>query len=195
MLLMTLGATKFRAVQKTAREISGDSHGRNAAQVVANLGIAALAGASCSLIGVGSKAVPMAWKPVCAVAAAAALAEATADTLSSELGSVLQNNPVMITTFRRAPAGTNGAISIAGSIAGIAGAAIVSLLSGITLKLSPLLTAVALSGAIAGLFFDSLLGATLENSDYLTNDSVNLLSTVLASGAAIAALWCLGAAG
>jgi uncharacterized protein (TIGR00297 family) len=147
------------------------------------------------MAGAGSKTVALAWEPFCAVAAAAALAEAAADTLASELGSVLQDKPVMITTFRQAPAGANGAISIAGSLAGIAGAAVVSLLSGIALKLTPLLVAVALSGAVAGLFFDSLLGATLENNGHLTNDSVNLISTALASGVAVLAAWCFGTAG
>jgi uncharacterized membrane protein len=41
------------------------------------------------------------------------------------------------------------------------------------------------SGGVFGLFFDSLLGATLERAGWLNNDAVNFLST--ASAAAFAA--------
>jgi uncharacterized membrane protein len=36
--------------------------------------------------------------------------------------------------------------------------------------------------ALAGLFFDSLLGATAERRGWLNNDAVNFLSTVAAAG-------------
>jgi uncharacterized membrane protein len=37
------------------------------------------------------------------------------------------------------------------------------------------------SGAVAGLFVDSLLGATAERIGWLNNDAVNFLSTLAAS--------------
>ena len=49
-----------------------------------------------------------------------AVATATADTLASEIG-VLQE-PRLITTFKKVPAGTDGAISILGTSAAIVGA-------------------------------------------------------------------------
>jgi uncharacterized membrane protein len=42
------------------------------------------------------------------------------------------------------------------------------------------------AGAIFGLLFDSLLGATFERKGWLNNDSVNFLSTASASGFALA---------
>jgi uncharacterized membrane protein len=42
------------------------------------------------------------------------------------------------------------------------------------------------AGAVFGLFFDSLLGATLERRGWLNNDGVNFLSTGSAAGFALA---------
>ncbi len=53
------------------------------------------------------------------VAAMAGLAEAAADTVSSELGQATARSAYMITDFREAPIGTNGAISVEGTISGM----------------------------------------------------------------------------
>jgi uncharacterized membrane protein len=44
------------------------------------------------------------------------------------------------------------------------------------------------AGAVFGLFFDSLLGATLERRGWLNNDAVNFLSTASAAGFALGVL-------
>jgi uncharacterized membrane protein len=44
------------------------------------------------------------------------------------------------------------------------------------------------AGGVFGLFFDSLLGATLERRDWLNNDAVNFLSTASAAVFALAVL-------
>ena len=56
------------------------------------------------------------------LAAVAALATATADTTASEIGQWLGKTTVLPTTFRRVPVGTEGAISLEGTAAGILGA-------------------------------------------------------------------------
>ena len=44
------------------------------------------------------------------------------------------------------------------------------------------------AGGVFGLFFDSLLGATLERAGWLNNDAVNFLSTGSAVACALALL-------
>ena len=113
------------------------------------------------------------------LAAIAALAEATADTLSSEIGQAIAGPAILITSLRRVPPGTDGAISLAGTLAGLFGAAAV-VLSGLPRPFSPVtpvLFAALFAAAIAGLFFDSLLGAALERRGWIGNDYVNFLST------------------
>jgi len=68
--------------------------GRSASQVLANVGIAAAA----ALVGLVSRQ-PAAWL----VASAAALAEAAADTTSSEVGQAVSDSAYLITDFRPVP--------------------------------------------------------------------------------------------
>jgi uncharacterized protein (TIGR00297 family) len=176
LFVLTLAATRFGRAKKQQLGIAEDKRGRNAAQVAANLGMAGLAAAFAITH-------PQAggWY---AVLVTAALGEATADTLSSEFGEVLGGQPVLVTTFCRVSPGTDGAISLAGTVAGISGALLVIAVAWPTLKLSPGDAGCALIGAVGGLFLDSLLGATVERRGWLNNDAVNFLSTVAAAGVA-----------
>ncbi|HUY80873.1 MAG TPA: DUF92 domain-containing protein [Acidobacteriaceae bacterium] len=185
LLMLTLGATRFGRVHKEALGLAEARHGRNAAQVTANLGIAALAAVALrfSL----SLATPAILNTrALRLALAAALAEAAADTLSSELGEVLGGEPRMLTTFRRVPAGTDGAISLAGTLAGVTAAVVIAAVAVFALGLTLGQAALVILAAVAGLFVDSLLGALLERRGWLNNDAVNFLSTFVA---ALLAYW------
>jgi uncharacterized protein (TIGR00297 family) len=180
LFVLTFSATKFGRRKKEQLGVAEDKHGRNAAQVAANLGVAGMAAAAAlSLPSLG---------PWCAVAVTAALAEASADTLASELGEVLGGQPFMVTTFRRVPAGSDGAVSLAGTLAGTCAAVVVVLVAVVALGLSPGTAVCAGLGAIAGLFVDSLLGATAERRGWLNNDAVNFFSTLAAAVIAMGAL-------
>jgi uncharacterized protein (TIGR00297 family) len=117
--------------------------------------------------------------------AIAALAEAAADTASSEIGQATARAAYMITDFREAPIGTNGAISVVGTLAGCVAACLVAWVGAffqvVSWNWTPL---IALAG-IAGMFFDSVLGATWENSGKMGNDAVNFVSTVFAADLAL----------
>jgi uncharacterized protein (TIGR00297 family) len=111
------------------------------------------------------------------------IATATADTLASEIGVTVQ--PRLITTLKKVPPGTDGGISVVGTVAGIIGAGIIGIaayLLGIfpdpyvTLKIS------IIAGTV-GCFVDSILGAVLERRNYISNEYVNLIATI--TGAAL----------
>ncbi len=179
LFVLTWTATRFGRAQKQRLGVAEDKHGRNAAQVAANLGVAGLAAA----VALGHRS-PGTW---CGVVVVAALAEATADTLASELGEVLGGPPLLITTLRRVAPGTDGAISLAGTVAGTGGAVVVVLVAIFTFGLKIDDAVAAGLGAVGGLFVDSLLGATAERRGWLNNDAVNFLSTLAASALAIGA--------
>ena len=187
LFLLTFAATRFGRSRKEKLGTAEGKRGRIASQVAANLGVGVIAGVPLSTRHVWLGIYP---GRVALIACIAALSEATADTLSSEVGQVLGGDPRMLTTFRRVPAGTDGAISLNGTLAGAAGAAIVTTIAALVFRLSFHESAIAFAGGIVGLFFDSLLGATLERRSWLNNDAVNALSTL---AAALFAAWAASA--
>ena len=194
MILLTYFAMRFGRRSKAELGAAESRRGRNAAQVTANLGVAGLAGAGALTVRLANPrllaASPLAamtghdsprWTALFAAMLAAALAEAAADTLSSEIGQVLGGSPSLITTRSRVAPGTDGGMSIPGTLAGATGAIIVVLVAAPTLRLSLRAAAACAAGAIAGMFFDSLLGATAERRGLLNNDAVNFISTLAAA--------------
>jgi uncharacterized protein (TIGR00297 family) len=185
---LTHEATRLGRDRKTASGLAEDRKGRNAAQIVANLGAAAWASAYMfSIFG----HLPHTWQGPSIAAAfqipmLASLAEATADTVSSEIGQAFGGTPFMLTTFRRVPPGTDGAISLWGTLAGIAAAALIAAVGAPSLGMDFWECRVVFSAAAAGLFFDTLLGATLERKGWIGNDIVNLASTLFAAAVALA---------
>jgi uncharacterized protein (TIGR00297 family) len=189
--LLAFAATRAGRRQKERLGTAEEHRGRSASQIAANLGLAALVSTS----PVQSWLMDSNWLPHHAATqtmlfalAVAALAEAAADTASSEIGQVLGGRPRMITSFKAVDPGRDGAISLAGSMAGVVAAAIVAYAGMWALGGGWRLFAVSCAGAFFGLFFDSLLGATLEERGLLNNDAVNFLSTASAAGFALTLL-------
>jgi uncharacterized protein (TIGR00297 family) len=98
------------------------------------------------------------------LAFAGALATANADTWATELGILSPRGPRLITNGTRVPKGTSGGISLVGTLATTAGAALVGLVAWAFSPDSPgwpLLAAITLAG-VAGSLVDSMLGATVQ---------------------------------
>jgi uncharacterized protein (TIGR00297 family) len=153
---------------------------RTAWQVLANGGVAGLAGL-------------LAWlQPEQAVlwqlAAAASLASASADTLSSELGSVYGSSFYNILTFKKDTCGLDGVISLEGTLWGIAGSVLIAAIYTAAYGYSVLAWWIVLAG-FAGNMADSLLGASLERKGWLKNDQVNLLNTLIAAVVGLCGYW------
>jgi uncharacterized protein (TIGR00297 family) len=186
--LLAFAATHVGRRKKVQLGTAEARRGRSASQVAANLGLAALvASEPVNIWFLNSRWLPLrAHSPTLMQAMAlAALAEAAADTVSSEIGQVLGGRPRMITTLRAVEAGADGAISVAGTPAGLVAAAIVAGAGCWAMRGNWSLFTLSCAGAIFGLVFDSLLGATLERKGWLNNDAVNFLSTASAAGFAL----------
>ncbi len=119
----------------------------------------------------------------------ASFAAKLADTLGSEIGKRWGRRPVLITTLRSVPPGTEGAISLAGTLASAAGSVLMTLVMW-QLQLLPSISVslvVMLIGLLATLA-ESLLGALAQDRfRWLSNELVNALQTLLA--AVMAMLW------
>jgi uncharacterized protein (TIGR00297 family) len=187
-LVLTFLATRLGHAEKQRLGIAERLNGRGASQVAANLGVAALASSEFAqswLIESGWVRAAAQQPALLFTVGLSALTEAAADTISSEVGQVIGGQPCMITTLRTAEPGTDGAISLLGSLAGIAAAGLVAAIGTLALAGSSRMLAISWASGVFGLFFDSLLGATLERRGWLNNDAVNFLSTAIASAFAL----------
>ncbi len=177
LFLLTVISTRWGYKRKLRLGVAEQKRGRKGSQVLANLGAAA----ACAL--------PVIWFPelsdLLLIGVAAALAEAAADTVSSEMGQATARGAYMITDFRDVPIGTNGAISVEGTISGCVAACIIAWVSAACGLVDWYWTPVIAFAAIGGMFLDSIMGATWENSGKLGNDSVNFISTIFAADAAL----------
>jgi uncharacterized protein (TIGR00297 family) len=93
---------------------------------------------------------------------AGALAASAADTWATEIGTLAQGDPWSIITWRRVPAGTSGAASIPGTIAMIAGALFVAMLT-VALGWTAQVAGCVAAGGLGGAVVDSVLGATVQS--------------------------------
>jgi len=174
--LLTWIATRIGYARKLKLGTAESRRGRDALQVFANL---ALAAGAAVLYG-------FAHDPRFAAALAAALAEVTGDTVESEIGQAVGGVPRLVTSGKRVPIGTDGAITLRGSLAGVLAIATVIAVCFSTGVVEGRAALVSAGAAMAATLLDSLLGATLERNRRLGNNSVNFLSTLVAAAIAFA---------
>jgi uncharacterized protein (TIGR00297 family) len=116
-----------------------------------------------------------------------AYATAAFDTVSSEIGQAWGGRPLMITTLRRVDVGTDGALSLLGTVSGLLAAMGIGFLAARLGLIAPGLQTPVAVAAFAGSTADSLLGATLERRGLLDNDAVNFSNTLIGALAGLAA--------
>lgn len=164
-LILSLLATRY---SKKYKRSLGEYEGRRTSKNVISNGVVA-----CFMAAFGGYYLPFVGGFI------GAIATATADTLASEIGVLHQ--PRLITTFQKVDPGTDGAVSILGTVVGMAGAAIIGIaaffLGIVHDPLSAIVVSV-ISGTV-GCFMDSILGAVLERRDLITNEHVNLIATIV----------------
>jgi uncharacterized protein (TIGR00297 family) len=175
--VLTWGATQLGYARKQRLGIAERRSGRKASQVLANLAVSTLCAGLYLYMGRRSFLVGV----------VAALAEAAADTVSSEIGQARGTVARLITTWEEIPAGTDGGMSWQGTCAGIIAALIVGWVCRGVGLLPWRLSMIAAGAGVVGMFGDSYLGALLERRHWLNNDLVNLISTAIAAGAGIRA--------
>jgi uncharacterized protein (TIGR00297 family) len=150
---------------------TAEAHGgrRGVRNALANCGVALL----CALLAtLGSS-------ELFAAAFVGALGAAFADTAESEVGQLSRRTPRLLTNFRKVPPGTDGAISLLGTLAGLAAAGLTALL-GLALGLlaGPDLALLVTGAAFLGTVVDSLVGALMPR---LGNELTNVLCTLVAA--------------
>jgi uncharacterized protein (TIGR00297 family) len=142
--------------QKSAlAEKFSKGHRRDWGQVLANGGLGALLAVVHGLFPSAS----WTW-----AAFAGAMAAVNADTWATELGVLSKKAPRLVTTLQPVERGSSGGVTLLGTMAALGGAAFVALIALLSnwRESEWELLAAAVLGGVAGSYFDSLLGATVQ---------------------------------
>lgn len=114
------------------------------------------------------------------------------DTCASEIGKAYGKRTYLITTLQAVPRGTEGAISLEGTLAGVVGSTAIAFLGwgvGIIDLLGVVFCVIA---AFIATNLESVIGATLQAQiEWLTNEVVNIVNTLIGAVAAVllALIW------
>ncbi|XGV98389.1 MAG: TIGR00297 family protein [Leptolyngbya sp. BL-A-14] len=182
------GITRVGMAQK---EAAGIAEKRSGARGPENVWGSALTGALCAI---GTFLVPLLlpaegrWLvPLLLLGYVASFCTKLADTCSSEIGKAYGQRTFLITTLKPVPRGTEGAVSLEGTLAGVVASVAIALV-GWGVGLIPLWqVAVCVVAAFIGTSLESVIGATLQSRFvWLTNELVNVLNTLI--GAIVAML-------
>lgn len=166
-------ATGWRMNEKRKLKAAESDHGRRkASQVIANAGVAALAGIMALIL----PQYIVSWS----LLIAASFSAATADTLASELGTVYGKRFYNILSWKRDQRGLDGVISLEGTLIGIGGSIVIATIYALSLGWDRQFLIITITGTI-GNIADSILGAGFERKGWLKNDAVNFLNTLIAA--------------
>ena len=190
-LYLALGSLVTRLGFRRKQE-QGLAEGRGGRRGPENVWGSAATGAALAMLSV----LPTAPVQLLQLGFAASFAAKLADTCGSEIGKRWGRTTVLITTLRPVPPGTEGAISLEGSVASLVGSALMAL---VMLQLGLLDGAgswflITLVGLLATLL-ESLMGAALQHRfSWLSNELVNAVQTVIAALLAMALATAFGLA-
>lgn len=166
---------RLKAARGIAQEKGGARGWRNA---WANGGVAAFLALMAAL--------DPAHAALYAVAYAAAVATAAADTCSSEVGKAYGRRTFLITTFRPVPPGTEGAVSLEGTLGGLTGGALVAAVGAAAGLYGWGAAAVVALAGLLGSLAESVIGTVAERRGWLDNDQLNALNTAIGAALAVA---------
>ncbi|XP_022923142.1 protein VTE6, chloroplastic-like [Cucurbita moschata] len=177
-------ATKVKMAQKEAQGVAEKRKGRRGLGSV--IGSSA-AGCVCALLMInntGGEAFRQLWR----LGFVACFCTKLSDTVSSEIGKAYGRITYLVTTFRIVPRGTEGAVSLEGTFAGLLAASVLAfvgcLLGDVTAS-EAIVCVVASQIANLG---ESIIGAVLQEKEgfqWLNNDVVNVINISIGSVLAI----------
>ncbi|MEH2348637.1 MAG: TIGR00297 family protein [Nostoc sp.] len=194
--LVGSGVTRIGMAQK---EAEGIAEKRSGARGPENVWGSALTGALCAL-GVGiinsgflvpslQSLVPNP-QSLLLLGYVASFSTKLADTTASEVGKAYGKSTFLITTLKPVPRGTEGAISLEGTLAGIVASVAIAFVGWAVGLIDLLGVAWCILAAFIATNLESVIGATLQSKyNWLTNEVVNIFNTLIGAIAAVLLAW------
>lgn len=186
MLFFILGSglTFVRMEQKEAEGIAEERSGMRGA---GNVWSSALAATLCAI---ASLFLVSPLKEIFILGYVASFCTKLSDTTASEVGKAYGKTTYLITSLKPVPRGTEGAVSLEGTLAGAFASLILAAIAWAIGLISTLGIIWCVIAAFIANTIESLIGATLEpRLPWLTNDLVNLINTIIGAMVAIFLAW------
>ncbi|EPS73378.1 hypothetical protein M569_01380, partial [Genlisea aurea] len=173
-------ATKVKMAQKEAEGVAEKKRGRRGPSSVIGSSAAAIVCSLLSIYTVGGKAHHL-WT----LGFVANFCTKLSDTVSSEIGKAYGKTTYLVTTLKKVPRGTEGAISVEGTVAGLLSSVLLAFIGCCLLGQISLIEGIAcvVASQLANLG-ESFIGALLqdrEGTQWLNNDVVNVINISMGS--------------
>ena len=182
--LVGSGVTKIGMAQKEAAGIAEKRSGMRGPE---NVWGSALIATICAL---GTLFIDASWTQLLILGYVASFSTKLSDTTASEVGKAYGKRTFLITTLKPVSPGTEGAISLEGTLAGIVASAVIAVV-GYGVGLINLIGIIyCIIAAFIATNLESVIGATLqENLEWMTNEIVNIINTFIGAIVAIVLAW------
>ncbi|MGB5595069.1 MAG: TIGR00297 family protein [Crocosphaera sp.] len=157
------------------KEAAGIAEKRSGMRGPENVWGSALIATICAL---GTPFVDAPWSQLLILGYVASFSTKLSDTTASEVGKAYGKRTFLITTLKSVKPGTEGAVSLEGTLAGIVASGVIALV-GFGVGLINLIGIVyCMIAAFIATNLESLIGATLQEKwDWMTNEIVNIINT------------------
>ena len=185
------------------KEALGIAEARGGMRGPGNVWGSALTGAVCGLVAItlqvsASQTLQLSqpgiiypfWQSLLALGFVASLSTKLSDTAATEIGKAYGKRTFLITTLSSVPKGTEGAVSLEGTLAGVVGSLALAAVAYGTGLVGPVGILICAIAAFIATTIESLIGATVEEElSWLTHDWVNIINTTIGAIIAITLGW------
>lgn len=177
--------TKVKMAQKEAQGVAEKRKGRRGPGSVIGSSAAGCVCAFLSIFGVRGELFSRVWR----LGFVASFCTKLSDTVSSEIGKAYGKTTYLVTTLKVVPRGTEGAISVEGTIAGLLASCLLAFVGCVMGEIDAAEAIICIIASQVANVGESIIGAALQEKEgfrWLNNDVVNVIN--ISMGAIIAVL-------
>ncbi|XP_010273463.1 PREDICTED: protein VTE6, chloroplastic isoform X1 [Nelumbo nucifera] len=177
-------ATKVKMAQKESQGVAEKRKGRRGPGSVIGSSAAGCVCAVLSIYGGGGAAISRLLQ----LGFVASFCTKLSDTVSSEIGKAYGKTTYLVTTFKVVPRGTEGAVSVEGTIAGLLASTLLAYVGCLVGQIDASEVVICIVASQIANLGESVLGAALQDKEgfqWLNNDVVNVINISLGSISAV----------
>ncbi|CAN0915257.1 Protein VTE6, chloroplastic [Linum grandiflorum] len=174
------GVTKVKMSQKEAQGIAEKRRGRRGPGSVIGSSAAGCVCAFLSIYGVGGEEFAQLWQ----LGFVASFCTKLNDTVSSEIGKAYAKTTYLVTTFKVVPRGTEGAVSLEGTLAGFVASVVLAMVGCRMGQINGAEAVICVFASQIANFGESIIGAMFQEKEgfrWLNNDAVNVINISIGS--------------